>query len=307
MRPCVSIGLPVFNGERYLEEALNSILAQTYADFELLISDNASTDRTEEICRTYVDRDERVHYSRNERNLGAAPNFNRVFELSSGEFFKWHAYDDLMMPTFLSRCVEVLGQNPEVVLCIPRVGLIDECGDMMGDYDPEPDTSSPEPHVRFRNLVLRHGLFTQTYGLIRADALRRTACHRSFPSSDEVFLAELTLLGQFHEIPERLLFLRIHNEQSTKGALRVERARILWFDTSLKGKIFLPKWAYFFACLEVIKDAPIDQSQRLYCYAQMMRWLLVLAHLRAMGKDLFLAANQLIVALAEGQTMEMRH
>lgn len=305
-RPRVSIGLPVFNGERYLEKALDSILGQTFTNFEIVISDNASTDRTEEICRMFMERDARIHYFRNDRNLGAAPNFNRVFELSTGEFFKWHAYDDLIMPTFISRCIEELDQNPAAVLCFPRVTLIDDHGEPIGDYDPEPDTSSPEPHVRFRNLVLRHGLFIQTYGLIRADVLGKTGCHRSFPSSDEVFLAELGLRGQFHQIPDRLLCLRIHNEQSTKGVLRVERARTLWFDSSLKGKIFLPKWAYFFACLQVVKAAPLNHAQRLYCYVQVMRWLLVPAHLRAMGKDMLLAASQLVVQLTSNPTLKIQ-
>src|SRR3989304_6465989 len=118
--PLVSVGLPVFNGNKYIEQAIDSILAQTYQNFELIISDNASNDRTQEICQAFVARDKRIKYFRNDKNLGAAPNFNNVFNLSSGKYFKWAAYDDLLAPDFLSRCIDVLESMPDVVLCFPK-------------------------------------------------------------------------------------------------------------------------------------------------------------------------------------------
>jgi glycosyltransferase involved in cell wall biosynthesis len=118
--PRVSIGLPVYNGENYLAETLDSILAQTFTDFEVIISDNASTDRTETICRQYAAQDRRIRYLRNTSNLGAAKNYNRVFELSQGEYFKWNGHDDPLAPVFLERCVAVLDRHPGVVLCFAR-------------------------------------------------------------------------------------------------------------------------------------------------------------------------------------------
>jgi glycosyltransferase involved in cell wall biosynthesis len=115
--PRVSIGLPVYNGERFLKDALDSILSQTYRDFELIISDNASSDHTEEICRRYAARDERVRYYRYDNNVGAARNFNRVFQLSRGEYFKWAAHDDICSPGFLQRCVKILDSDTAVVVC----------------------------------------------------------------------------------------------------------------------------------------------------------------------------------------------
>jgi glycosyltransferase involved in cell wall biosynthesis len=153
--PRVSMGMPVYNGEKYIEEAIESILAQTYIDFELIISDNASTDRTQEICQGYADHDERIRYYRNPTNLGAAPNYNRTFQLSSGEYFKWAEDDDLIATDFLVKCVEVLDQDPNIVLCFPIARVIDENGTILGDYEYKSDTSSPEPHIRFRNLVLK--------------------------------------------------------------------------------------------------------------------------------------------------------
>jgi glycosyltransferase involved in cell wall biosynthesis len=293
--PRVSIGIPVYNGEKYLEQALESILAQTFTDFEIIISDNASTDRTQEICQAFQLRDERIQYCRSERNLGAAPNFNRAFELSTGEFFKWAAYDDFISPDFLLKCVEVLDSDHDAVLCYPRVNLVNEHGDIINTYNPEPDTNSPSPHERFRNLMFTANLWIYTFGLIRADVIKKSSMHGSYPSSDEVFVSELALQGRFHEIPERLFNLRIHPEQSTRGENRVERRRVSWFDTSLAGKIVLPKWLYFLGCLRAIKNASITNQERFLCYLQMGRWLLIPAHFRAMGKDLLLAGRSILI------------
>ena len=130
-KPHVSIGIPVFNGEQYLAEAIDSILVLTYADFELIISDNASTDRTQEICRAYTKQDRRIRYYRNATNVGASKNFNRVFELSLVDYFKWAAYDDILAPDFLLKCVEVLDQDPSVVVCFSKMQIIDEDGKVM--------------------------------------------------------------------------------------------------------------------------------------------------------------------------------
>src|SRR5262249_36899823 len=148
-KPRVSIGMPVYHGEPFLKEALDSILAQTYSDFELIISDNASTDRTQEICTAYAAKDKRIQYSRNDKNLGAAKNYNRVFELSSGEYFKWAAHDDICAPDFLVRCITVLDQDPSVVLCYPREIGIDEQGKFLGNRPYKLDTSLTKPSERF--------------------------------------------------------------------------------------------------------------------------------------------------------------
>lgn len=289
--PRVSIGLPVFNGEKYLEQAIESILIQTYPDFELIISDNASTDRTAEICQGYSVKDQRIRYYRNKKNLGASPNFNRVFALSSGEYFKWAPYDDLIAPDFLKSCVNILDQKPEVILCYSRVKIIDENSLYVVDYDPGPATGSPLPHERFRNLILHPEYAVQQMGLFRSEAIKRTALYGSFPSSDEVFLAELALIGDFYEIPERLYFYRRHAEQSTQGK---QRSRRLFFDTSLKGKVILPKWIYFFASLKVIKHSLVSGKDKAHCYSHMLRWALKPPNFRALGKDILIASYQLI-------------
>ena len=126
--PRLSIGLPVYNGERYLAEAFDCFLAQSFQDFEIIICDNASTDRTAEICRSYAQRDPRLRYYRNEKNLGAIPNFNRVFELSRSRFFKWAAHDDLYHPRYIETCIRILDENPDVILAHSKTAFVDDRG-----------------------------------------------------------------------------------------------------------------------------------------------------------------------------------
>src|SRR6516162_7057649 len=114
--PIVSIGLYVHNGEPFLEQTLVSILVQTFADFELIISDNVSTDRTAEIAQAYAARDPRIRYYRAEHNMGGGWNMRRVLVLATAKYFKWAAADDVLRPDFLRRCVDVLDGDPGCVL-----------------------------------------------------------------------------------------------------------------------------------------------------------------------------------------------
>jgi len=290
-KPRVSIGLPVFNGENYLEEALDSILAQTYSDFELIISDNASTDRTEEICRVYAARDDRIRYFRNETNLGAAKNYNRVFELSSGEYFKWAAHDDLCAPEYLERCVEILDREPDVVLCYPRTSIIDEHRRLVENYFDGFNLRSPKPHERFRDFFCTPGLCNPIHGLIRASILKRTLLIGSYPDSDRVLLGELALLGQFYEVPERLFFRRDHPQRSARANPDLDE-RVVWFDPARKGQIQLPRWRWFFGYLLAIKRVRLSWYEKLCCYVLMGRW--VRWHWRKLKDDLMRAAKRIL-------------
>src|SRR5271168_953917 len=147
--PRVSIGLPVYNGEPFLRDALDSVLSQTYSDFELIISDNASTDRTAEICAEFAAKDSRIRYYRNNENIGVDRNYNRIFGLSRGEFFRWVAADDLSAPTLLERSVELLDARKEVILCYARSRYIDDAGGFLRDYEDKLDINFATPHERF--------------------------------------------------------------------------------------------------------------------------------------------------------------
>jgi glycosyltransferase involved in cell wall biosynthesis len=292
-KPRVSIGLPVYNGQRYLKETLDSILAQTFTDLELIICDNCSTDQTQQICEEYASADPRVRYHRNARNLGIAPNYNKCFELSVGEYFKWADYDDVIAPTFVEQCVAVLDANPLVSICFSRVQIIDENSAVLRHYDPLPDTSSPDPHRRFVNLILSTDhMLSQISGLIRADFLKKSIMHGSYPCSDEVLLAHLALLGPLRGLPEHLIAIRTHGSQSTKGVLASERARVLLFDTSLANRIVLIKWLYFRDCVRAAVSSPLTLRQRVLCYLGLVRWLAVPRNFRSLAKDFLLAINE---------------
>jgi glycosyltransferase involved in cell wall biosynthesis len=272
-KPRVSIGMPVFNGENYLAEALDSILAQTCSDFELIISDNASTDRTEGICSAYAAKDGRIRYFRNAANLGAAENFNRAFELSSGEYFKWAAHDDLCAPEFIERCVEVLDQDASVVLCHPRTRIIDEHGKPLYDYIVKLNTDSTKPHERFRDMIsVEHWCF-QVFGLIRAQALRQTPVIANYTGSDRSLLAELSLIGRVYEIPEYLFFRREHPKTST-SLFPDNRGRMAWFDPKNVGRVQIPSWLKLRGYFASVTRVPMSRHERALCYMQLGRCMI---------------------------------
>src|SRR5690242_332295 len=174
LTPLVSVGLFVYNGERYLEETLRSILNQTFTDFELIISDNASTDRTGEIAKSYAERDDRIRYYRTEKNMGPGWNVRRVYELSIGKYFKQAAADDLLDPAYLRRCVEILESDPGCVLAHARTMEIDENGDFIEHYTTPIKADYDDPVPRFRELLHTGGdKCYQAFGVMRASALRQ--------------------------------------------------------------------------------------------------------------------------------------
>lgn len=266
MSPRVSIGVPVYNGERYLQHALDSILAQSFTDFELLISDNASTDGTERICREYAAADSRVHYTRWDVNEGAARNYNRLVEMASGKYFKWAAHDDICAPGLLGQCVAALDSSPpSVVLCYPKTILIDENGAKVGTYKDNMDLRLPQPHQRLHHLLQHLRMCNAVFGLIRTDALRKTRMIGNFVASDMVLLAELCLLGEFREVPERL-FLRRRHQEASCFAHQSPEERAVWFDPRNKGRWVFPMLEMLVQHFRAIARTRISASEKMRCY-----------------------------------------
>ncbi len=225
--PKLSIGLPVYNGEAFLPQAIDHFLAQTFREFEIIISDNASTDRTPQICLQYASRDRRIRYVRSETNIGAIPNFNRTFELSCAPLFKWAAHDDLHRPTYLENCVGLLEQDITTVLAHSATAFIDDTGrefpfdaDTETYIDPKtairqrpdsPDIGDSLAAIRrFWHVLARARWGTHMFGVIRRDALLQTRLLPNFAGSDRAMLAELALLGRFKSAPQRLFLKRFH-------------------------------------------------------------------------------------------------
>lgn len=236
--PHVSVGLPVYNGERYLRAAIESILNQDYEDFELVVSDNASTDGTQDICRGFARQDSRVRYYRSEVNLGAAPNHNRVFRLARGEYFKWTAHDDENYPSLLRECLEAVEGSDSVVLAYPQVELIDQEGGATGEYLVSIASESSRPQQRLARVLCNIDLGTPLYGVVRTDALSRTRLHGSYISADYVMLAELALLGVIREVPKVLLRKRLHPGRSMEANTNRQEFRV-WFDSRNARKLFV--------------------------------------------------------------------
>jgi glycosyltransferase involved in cell wall biosynthesis len=254
--PRVSIGVPVYNGGSLLSEMLESLITQTFTDFEIVISDNASTDDTNETVRRCAAGDRRVRYYRNDINIGAAPNFNRVFELATNPtYFKWAAHDDLYKPTYLEKCVDVLDKEPDVVLSYTIVDVIDETGEnllsehpsywrgciesytdnqgrtgwMMG---PLHLAETADPAIRYYEFLNKMIACFAMFGVIRANALRRSGLHRSYAGSDRAMLAELVLQGRLRQVHERLYINRYHK---AAGRLVPEDQQQAWMDTARRS------------------------------------------------------------------------
>jgi len=271
--PRVTIGLPVYNGEPYLVQAIESLLGQTYPRFELIISDNASTDGTSSICRDFERRDPRVQYSRSETNVGAAVNYNRLVDMARGEYFKWAAHDDLCAPEYLEQCVAVLEREPSVVVCYPRTRIIDEEGRDKGEYPDDLHLDSPQTHERFRDVVFREaGECNAVFGLIRTGVLRETGLIGNYPASDMILLSELALHGNFHEVPEPLFQRRDHPETSIRAnATSGEVAA--WFDPEKADRRQFMHWRWAIEYHRAIRRAGADDGLRCYSYlGKWMRW-----------------------------------
>lgn len=269
--PRVSIGLPVWNGANYLREAIESILGQSYRDFELIISDNGSTDDTRQICSEYAERDPRVRFSYVEENRGASWNFNHVFKLARGEYFKWAAHDDSLDREFIERAVDVLDRHPEVVLCHTWVVDIDKHGEEILQKQSLCKTDTDEPHLRFRSLIEMKYTCEEVFGLVRSNVLRKTALIGNYSDSDRVLLGELGLYGRFFEIPEPMFLHRLHPKSSVKSFPHRQQ-RMQWFDPRLKRGWFFPHWRQFVELAKCVGRSELRFSHRCCCHVEVLRW-----------------------------------
>jgi glycosyltransferase involved in cell wall biosynthesis len=270
--PRLSIGLPVYNGEAFLDRAIESLLGQTYADFELIICDNASTDGTEAICRSHATKDRRVRYQRNDHNVGAMGNFRKVFELSHGELFKWAAHDDEHEPEFLARCIDGLDADASVVLVHTRFRAIDEKENTLGVRSTGIDAASPRVARRFGELIRREYPCVACFGVVRADVLRRTRMLANYADSDRVLLAELGLAGRIVELEQPLFVRREHPNRSVRQ-FRSRQTRNAWFDPATAGRPQFPHARQFAGYLGAIERARISAAERAQCTAIMGRWV----------------------------------
>lgn len=270
--PRVSVGMPVYNGANYLAEAIESILSQSFQDFELLICDNASTDDTPDICRTYVQKDERVRYLRNRRNIGAGPNNNRVFELSRGELFKIANHDDVCHPSFLERCVQVLDLRPDAVCAYPSTVDIDEHGNQIRELPKRPAFSDPAVPIRIWE-ALRFGEEQMAlFGVMRAAIVAKTGLMTPVPSADLIWLAELLMHGPFIEVEEPLFLHREHPHRSVYTAGRGHDS-MAWWDPTMIKRLAFPYWRMLGKLAGAIHRSKLDGRNRWAAYGLLLKWI----------------------------------
>lgn len=260
--PLVTIGLPVYNGERYLDDAMASLLAQDYESLEVVVSDNASNDRTPDILETWQAKDPRVSVYRNPANLGGAPNFNRVLSLAKGSYFRWAGHDDLIAPTMVRACVEALEQaGPSFVLAYPQTVVIDEEGAEVEILSGQLDLREPDPVDRLRRVIREVRLANMIFGLIRTEAVREVGGLPKYNSGDLVMIAGLALRGRFMELPQPLFYRRIHQGMSWQASRSAE-GFAKWFDPTRRWFIVFPMWRLWRELLAEVMRSDLDRRDK---------------------------------------------
>lgn len=287
--PRVSICLPIYNGERHVRETIGSVLGQTFDDFELVISDNASTDSTPRICEGIALADSRVKYTRAARNRGLAWNFNQAFALARGHYVLWIGHDDLLAPDYVRTCVDALDRDPQAALCFANVNYIDLHGNLIQRVELSNPGASDSRAERFAS-ILDDPRCDPVCGLIRRDFLLRTGLHRGYADSDRVLLAELGFQGRFLHLPDFLFSRRVHQQQATTQ-FPDRWDRTLVFDPAKAGTAINPWWSEALDLLGTIRRARLPRDERLRCYKFLYWWCNVHRHFFA--QDLHRSAQLL--------------
>lgn len=261
----LTIGMPVYNGEPYIGQALDSLLAQDYGDFTLLVADNASTDATAQIVADYRARDERVRYVRHARNIGGAGNWTWLAQQADSPLFKWASADDVCAPTMLSRCVDALDSHPDAVLAYARTVMTDEDGTPREVCRHSLHVVDPDPAARLRQLTLALYHANALHGVIRTRPLQETSLIQPWLGSDVTTLSELVLRGSMIEVPE-LLFFRRRTPQSLGLGTLDKRQMQEWFKPGSDVSRIPPSWRVSWSSERAIAAAPLSPSDRLRCH-----------------------------------------
>ena len=281
-KPRLSIGLPVYNGEAYLAQSLDALLGQTFEDFELILSSNASTDGTDDICRAYAARDPRIRFHRHRTNIGAAPNHNWVLAQATGGLFKWASADDLYARDLLGRCIERLDGDPDAILAHSWTAAVDGAGTVIQAHEYPLNTASSSASERLRSMLYGGDDLPgairadDMYGVIRSDVLRRVKPHDSYYRADQAFMAELALYGPFQQVPDWLYFRR-HHPGRAQQAMPTMRAWCANLDPKRASRLRHPAirlageyvWAYY----DSVRQAPLTPEERRSCYHEISQWL----------------------------------
>jgi len=228
----VSIGMPSYNGERYIRKALDSLLAQDYESFEIIISDNASTDATLQICTDYAARDSRISVHTHPCNVGALANFKTVLEMAKGKYFMWAAVDDYWLPNFVDVMVKELETHPEAGVAMCAVNRVSEDGTY---YDTVRFTGALDPNTKSYYQMLmgimspkKHKYNLFIYGLFRTSLLQKAVLSLpEVPRVDRLLMGQMALAAHFRWVDHVLHVRTVHN-QPTHVQLSDEEFNKIW-------------------------------------------------------------------------------
>jgi len=263
----VSVGLPVFNGQQHLPQAIESILGQTFTEIELIITDNASTDNTQEICRRYAASDPRIRYYRHPQNVGVTRNYNAAFGYARGIYFKWASANDFCEADFLAECVAVLDRRPEAVLACPLTRYV--YADATTNDEQRLELADDSACARFTTFLRVIRLNNVLNGLIRTDVLKRTALHKPFRGSDTNLLAEVALHGKFAVVPDFLFNRRMDSECASylRSDVQIEK---MFEPECTKPMLFL-SWKEDMEYFAAVQRARPALRDRLCLYRYLVR------------------------------------
>lgn len=258
----IVIGLPVYNGQKYLGAAIESHLSQSFDDFDLVISDNGSTDATPEICRDYASKDKRIKYLRSPENRGILWNHRRVFEEieSPTQYFRWAGGDDILEPGLLRGMVEVLNARPEVEAVMPDTKNIDDDGKIIGSMVRTLDLQSSDVFERAHDILVASYQHVVAYGLLRASTLKvmRTGPH--YVGWDPVFVWELALRGQIVQLAGPALLRRFHPGSISRVKTIKEMKK--WVEPNSTAGLDFPHWNWAYERWRALMASPLSMRDQ---------------------------------------------
>lgn len=247
--PRVSFAMPVYNAEDTIGLVLDSLIAQDFQSWEIVICDNQSTDRTGEVVEAYAGRDARIRWEPNGENLGQIRNFNRTLEHARGEFIRWIGDDDTLEPGYTSSCVEALDAHPEWASVTTHQDFEDEYGNVSSAAYEGERLDSPDPVRRYQRMLFflsaNFRYCDPNYGMIRRDTMLRTGGLPDAYENDQIFASRLILEGPMGHLPE-LLAHRVrpfHSSLTDRQIAQIMHPlkwrRVLWLRWSLPGLLML--------------------------------------------------------------------
>jgi glycosyltransferase involved in cell wall biosynthesis len=277
--PLVSIGLPVYNGGNFVAQAIQCVLGQTFCDWELIISDNCSTDQTMAICLKFAEQDSRIRVYQNPRNMGVSFNYNEAFRMSRGRYFKWMAHDDLFDPRFIETCVEEFEKDDDLVLVFPKMCHVSADGQVVRRQSSDLSVLGPTGDCRARRFMALASRGTDfiwlAYGLIRREIIEQSGAMGLHAGDDQVLLFKIALRGNIKQLDEEMFCRREHDQASTcmRGSTVRERAKFAYADDN--RRLILPWCRLLKEHLTCVLNSPIPFRAKVRCTTAVLKRFLV--------------------------------